>query len=213
MTTPAESFTTANMDFAAGGNEGYVREIATWGSVMMLQEAKDFTLADKLPGSWKSLQNTSTDAKAGSCLAFDTDVWRLEDHWLTKACDEVQGADGMLARYIQTAILTHRESGKVANPMSCHAPPPRFQDQRLDQFATNLRKAIGQVGKPIIGMDANFDVKDVTDKAGLQVFHVQTIIWVATNLRHLKSTYRGWGPDHGASDHPGLTVKLELVKT
>jgi hypothetical protein len=212
MAPPTEGFTTANMDFASGKNEGYVRQITEWGSVMMLQEAKDFRLADKLPGSWKSLQNTDTEAKAGSCIGFDTDVWKVEDHWLTKACDEVKGADGMLARYIQTAILTHRESGKQAQPMSCHAPPPRFQDQRLDQFVTNLRKALGQVGKPVVGMDANFDVADVADKEGLQVFHVQTIIWVATNLKHRDSITRGWGPDHGASDHAALTCRLELVK-
>jgi len=213
MSAPVEGFTTANVDFARGKNEAYVREITTWGSVMMLQEAKDFDLADKLPGSWKSLQNTDTDAKAGSCIAFDTDVWKHEDHWLPFGCDEVKGSDGMLARYIQTAVLTHRESGKKAFPMSCHAPPPRFQDQRLDQFVRNLRAAIGEVGKPVIGMDANFDVKDVADKEGLQVFHVQTIIWIATNLGHKDSITRHWGEEHGAADHAALTCRLELVKT
>lgn len=206
----AESFTTANVDFAAGGNEDYVRQIATWGSVMMLQEAKDFTLADKLPGSWKSLQNTSSEAKAGSCIAFDTKVWIVEDKWLTLACDAIPGE--MLTRYIQTAVLTHKESGKTVHPMSCHAPPPRYQKQRLDQFVKNLRKARDAVGKPVIGMDANFDVEDVADSAGLNIYHVG-IIWVATNLQHVKSTRRNWGLEHGTSDHPALTCKLKLVKT
>jgi len=207
-----EGFTTANVDFARGKNKEYVRKIAEWGSVMMLQEAKDFRLADLLPGSWKSLQNTSSDSKAGSCIGFDTDIWKCEDHWLTFACDEVKGSDGMLARYIQTAVLIHRDSGKKAHAMSCHAPPPRFQDQRLDQFVANLRKAIHKVGKPVIGLDANFDVKDVADDEGLTIRHVQDIIWIATNLRHKDTITRGWGPEHGATDHKALTCRLELVK-
>jgi hypothetical protein len=96
--------------------------------------------------------------------------------------------------------------------MSCHAPPPRVQAQRLDQFANNLRKAIREVGKPVIGLDANFDVRDVTDREGLEVFHVETIIWIASNLVHKKSTVRHWGQEHGATDHAGLTCRFELVK-
>lgn len=211
MTAPVESFTTANMDFVAGKNQEYVKQIATWGSVMMLQEAKDFNLADKLPKSWKSLQNTSTDAKAGSCIAFDTDVWKVDDYWLTFGCDEVKGADGMLARYIQTAKLIHRDSGKQAQPMSCHAPPPRFQAQRMDQFTRNLRKALDKVGKPVCGMDANFNVKDLANKAGLDVYH-EGIIWIATSLKKRDIIVRRWGPEHGASDHPALTGKFELLK-
>ena len=204
-----EGFTTANLDFNRGKNKEYVREIATWGSVMLLQEAKDFTLANVLPSGWKSLQNTANEAKAGSCIAFDTDVWRHEDHWLDFACDAVPGE--MLARYIQTAKLTHRESGKVAYPMSCHAPPPRVQDQRLDQFVKNLRKARNKVGKPVIGMDANYDVNDVHDSDGLDIYNVG-IIWILTNLVEKDTITRGWGPDHGATDHPALTCRLELVK-
>lgn len=211
MSAPEESFTTANVDFARGHNEGYVREIATWGSVMLLQEAKDFTLADKLPDSWRSLQNTTSEAKAGSCIAFDTDVWRVERHWLDKGCDEIPGE--MLTRWIASAELVHKASGKRAFPMSCHAPPPRYQAQRLDQFADNLRRALNAVGKPVVGLDANFDVRDVTnDVPGVKVFHVETIIWVGSNLRHVKSTTRHWGQEHGATDHAGLTCRFELVK-
>jgi hypothetical protein len=206
---PRESFTTANLDFNRGRNDDYVDQIATWGSVMMLQEAKDFVLADKLPKGWKSLQNTSSEAKAGSCLAVDTDVWRVEDHWLDFGCDEVKGE--MLARWIATAKLTHRASGKVAFPMSCHAPPPRVQDQRLDQFADNLVRARNKVGKPVIGLDANFDVADLARTVGLQVFHVG-IIWIATNLVEHDTITRHWGEEHGATDHPGLTCRLGLVK-
>lgn len=204
-----EGFTTANVDFNRGKNAEYVKQIASWGSVMLLQEAKDFTLANVLPKSWKSLQNTSSDAKAGSCIGFDTDVWKVEDHWLDFGCDEVKGE--MLARYIQTAKLIHRESGKAAYPMSCHAPPPRCQAQRLDQFVKNLRKSRDKVGKPVIGMDANFDVKDVADSAGLDIYNVG-IIWILTNLVEKDTITRGWGPDHGATDHPALTARLELVK-
>jgi len=207
-----EGFTTANMDFARGKNKEYVRKITEWGSVMMLQEAKDFRLADLLPGSWKSLQNTSSDAKAGSCIAVDSDVWRVDEHALWFACDEVKGSDGMLARWLAYAEITHRETGKVCHPVAGHAPPPRFQDQRLDQWVHNLRRLLDKLGKPVVGLDANFDVKDVADDEGLTIRHVQDIIWVATNLRHKDSITRGWGPEHGASDHKALTCRLELVK-
>jgi hypothetical protein len=173
----------------------------------MVQEAKDLRLADLLPYGWKALQDTSSDAKAGSAVGYRTDGFDLEGWWLTKGCDEPAGG-GMLPRWIVSAELRHRDTGDLWTAVSCHAPPPRYSELQPG-FNANVAKVCRNHPAPVVGTDANMDLARFADalgpgftgygEGGIGLVSERTLEAVMVDYT---------GEEGGATDHPSVSADV-----
>jgi hypothetical protein len=199
------------VDFASGGNHDYIRQLCEWGHVIALQEAKDFTVADSLPGGWLSTQVTDSDAEAGSCLAIDTDYVRVRDHYILYGCKAPKGG-GMLPRFIAVAFCEWLPTSRVFVAMSAHYPPGRYQEECGQEYTRNLshiRDAYRQ-HPTLIGMDANMDIGKMAGKLNKVKGYGSGIIGWCTDQKPSDETYRGKPIDKGWSDHPAYSIKVNL---
>src|SRR4029077_16403593 len=166
---------TSNTDFYSGRNRPLVHQLCTYGDVLLLQEAKDMTLRDVLPADWRSLQNTSSDAKKGSCIAVDSRRVKVLEHYLTVGCGPPPGG-GMMTRYIVTAVCQMRHNGAVFTAISAHYPPRRYAMQ-WEEYTTSLKRVRANVrGKvPVIGTDANMPIGQLAAKLNSKAYGVGII--------------------------------------
>lgn len=190
---------TANLDFTSGHNADYVEYLTDGADVLLLQECKDLTLADLLPAGWTSLQDTSSEAKAGSCIAVreGIDVGRS---WLVKGCGEPPGG-GMLPRWIACAQLNPGDDEATA--ISAHAPPPRYSGLQ-PEFNANVADVVNANPRPLVGADANMDI-DKFAKAlgpGMRAYGKQSGICLVSSVPLTDVEVDSWAEKYDASDHP-----------
>jgi hypothetical protein len=211
-TAPIVRVVSANVDFQRGGDFRHVRALCQWGDVLLLQEAKDFALADMLPEGWVSLQDTTSRATKGSCIAYNGEV--LEHRWerLALGARPFIGGHriGMLTRYIQFAGLTHKETGRRFVAASAHAPPFRF---RLLQpgYRARLQARADKFNRAVIGVDANAPIGGLAHQLGLEAYG-KGIVGVLTRLPVVQAHVNPWGIDRGLTDHPAVVVHVALTK-
>lgn len=201
--------TTANVDFVRGGDGRYVRHLCETADVLLLQEAKNITVANLLPKGWVSLQVTTSAATKGSCIAFDGDVFECVHRKLVPgAWPSIGGRRvGMLVRYFQVAILRHRESGRLVRVISAHLPPMRFR--ALQPGYTKRLAAWTRRPSVVVGADANMAFPRFAAQLGLRTRN-DGIVGIATNLEVCAQTSRNWGERQRLTDHPAVAAKLAL---
>lgn len=191
------------MDFHSGQNKTYLRHLTDSGAdLLLLQEAKDFRLADLLPAGWRALQDSSSDAKAGSCMATGPGVV-VGDWWMVKACD-APADGGMLPRYLCCAELA-AEDGRQVTGISAHAPPPRYSSLQPG-FNQALAGVVGQYPDAVVGADANQDI-DSFAKAlgkGMRAYGKQSGICLVSALPVSDVKQDSYGESAGMTDHPAV---------
>lgn len=198
----------ANVDFVRGGDGKYIAQLCQWADLLLLQEAKNITVANLLPAGWVSLQDTSDPARKGSCIAYNAAV--IERRW-----DRLHlGAKpfifgrriGMLPRYYQAATFRHIKSGRRFVAVSAHLPPFRF---RLLQpgYMRRLRKSVNRFPNAIVGADANMHLGKFAFKLGLEPYG-KGIVGLATRLSVVRPRIRPWGVKRGLTDHPAVTASV-----
>ena len=151
------------MDFYAGGNKDYIHYLCSTADILLLQEAKDFVLADLVPDGWKAMQNTSSDAKAGSAIAVNSDVITVHAWGLVKGCDAPQGG-GMLPRYIVWSECRWEEGG-MFSPIAAHEPPGRYSELQPG-YTKKVQTVANSHPDPVIGADANMDIDTFAKQLG-----------------------------------------------
>lgn len=195
------------MDFHSGSNRKYLEHLASQGaSVLLLQEAKDFVLADLLPAGWRALQDTSSEAKAGSAIAVAESVL-VGRWWLVKGCDAPKGG-GMLPRWLCCAELAS-DSGQQATAISCHAPPPRYS-QLQPTFNAAVAGVVKSYPDAVVGADANQDI-DKFAKAlgsGMRAVGKQSGICLVSALPMTDVLLDSWGQKQGMTDHPAVSATI-----
>ena len=200
-----------NADFNAGYNKALVKQCCEWANVVAFVEAKDFVVADFLPAGWRSLQATGSDAKAGSCLAVNTDLYTVKESFLVLGCHEPKDG-GMLDRYIAVAELAVKSTGKQLAPMACHYPPGRYQNECGPEFTDNLRGVWDshKTRNPLAGMDANMPIKEMAGKLNnAKGYGTEVMGWcVWGDLKVTDTVVRGGVETEGWSDHPGYQINL-----
>lgn len=192
---------TANFDFNAGHNRDYVEYLTADADVLLLQECKDFTLADMVPPGWDTYQDTSTEAKAGSCLAARIDAVTISRAWLVKGCGEPPGG-GMLPRYIATGAM-RTDTGEGFTAISAHAPPPRYSGMQPG-FNAALADVCAANPRPIVGADANMDIDKFAQALGpgMRAYGKQSGICLVTADPLADVDVDDWPEGYGVSDHP-----------
>ena len=204
-----------NADFNAGYNKALVKQCCEWADVLALVEAKDFDVADFLPSGWKSLQDTSSEAKAGSCLAVNTAKVTVAEDYLILGCGEPKDG-GMLKRYIAVAECHEVSTGKQFNPIAAHYPPGRYQNECGPEFTRNLQGVWNnnKTRRPVAGMDANMPIKDMAKKLsnakGYGTEVMGWCVWDGETIKVTDTVVRGGVENEGWSDHPGFQINLNL---
>ena len=204
-----------NADFAAGYNKALVQQCCEWADVVAFCEAKDFKVADFLPDGWRSLQDTSTEAKAGSCLAVNTAKATVDESYLVLGCDEPKGG-GMLKRYIAVAECHEKAPGTQFAPMAFHYPPERYQKECGPEFTDRLQATWdnNKTRRPIAGCDANMPIKEMAGKLqnakGYGTEVMGWCVWDGDAMKVTDTVVRGGVEDQGWSDHPGYQVNVNL---
>ena len=200
---------TSNTDFYSGRNRQLVHQLCTYGDVLLLQEAKDMTLRDVLPADWRSLQNTSSDAKKGSCIAVDNRRVKVLEHYLTVGCGPPPGG-GMMTRYIATAVCEMRHNGAVFTAISAHYPPRRYAMQ-WEEYTTSLKRVRANVrGKvPVIGTDANMPIGQLAAKLNSKAYGVG-IIGFVTSAKVERERVEVWPVTEKRSDHPAYVIRVNV---
>lgn len=198
----------ANVDFGSGHNRDVIEYLTDSADVILLQEAKDFTLADLLPAGWRSLQDTSSEAKAGACIGVRTDAITVARSWLVKGCDPPPGG-GMLPRWIAVADVRHPDSGEHFTAISAHDPPPRYSSLQPG-YDQNLAKVCQTNPNPIVGADANQDIDGFARKLGpgMKAYGKQSGICLVTAGPLEDVDLDSWPENYGASDHPCIWGSL-----
>jgi len=191
------------MDFTSGGNKQYLAHLCSGDAqVLLLQEAKDFRVADLLPAGWRALQDTSSDAKQGSALAVASGV-TVGRWWMVKACDAPPGG-GMLPRWLCCAELTVGDEPMCA--ISGHAPPPRYSSMQPG-FNASVSKVVAQYPQTaLVGADANMD-KDKFATAlgsGMKAVGKQSGICLVSRMPFSEVVQDSYGMSGGHSDHPAV---------
>lgn len=203
MATSNAKCCTANMDFARGNDKGYLRHLTECAHVLMLQEAKTFDLDQLLPDGWAGLQNTSSEAKAGSCIAVDKGKLVVVEWHLTYGCD-APADGGMLPRWICSATLEFKETGKRFTAISGHEPPQRYAHLQ-PEFTTNLKDAKRDATKPVIGVDANMPMPELAAHIGGTAYGYGIVGHVTNQVVEWKSRI-DYGPDNNMTDHPAVNM-------
>lgn len=193
------------MDFHSGSNGKYVAHLCDGADVLLLQEAKDFRLADLVPTGWRALQDTSSEAKAGSAIAV-ADGITVGDWWLAKGCDPPPDG-GMLTRWLCCAELAADSQDMTA--ISAHAPPPRYGELQ-PAFNRNLAKVVKGYPDAVVGADANQDIDKFAKALGpsMRAVGKRSGICLVSALPMADVVLDNWGQDKGMTDHPavGATV-------
>jgi len=199
------------MDFHSGNNGKYISHlIGTGAELLLLQECKDFRLADLLPAGWRALQDSSSEAKAGSAMAVSSG-FSVESWWMVKGCDAPAGG-GMLPRWLCCAELTH-DSGTELAPISCHAPPPRYS-QLQPGFNAAVAQVVSQYPKTsVVGADANQDITKFAKAlgAGMKAVGKQSGICLVSALPMAAVVQDSWGQTQGMTDHPAVSADVGKV--
>lgn len=204
----------ANVDWAAGHDREYLRWLTDQADVLLLQEAKNITVGNMIPGYWRSLQDTSSPDTAGTCIAINTRTVALNGpHGYTIGSRPIFGIQRfrMLNRWIAYARIRDIEAGGHCMAVSAHFPPGRF---RLLQpgFERNLRGRM-RGRKVVIGTDANQPVEQLADRLGLEHYcRPRSIVGVMTDPAIHVSNDRvlDYGKHIGATDHPAVFVTVTL---
>jgi hypothetical protein len=198
--------TTANLDFYSSGNAAYLEHLTIGADVLTLQEVKDIDVAALMPAGWGVCQDTSSDARAGSAVAYRVEAVALEDWWLVKGCDAPAGG-GMLPRWICCADLVH--DGGPLFAISAHAPPPRYAELQPG-YAAEVAAVVEDYPDAIVGADANQDI-DQWARAlgpGMVAYGKQSGICLVTRRPVSDVTLDGWGEAHNMTDHPAVAADL-----
>jgi hypothetical protein len=201
---------TANIDFARRHNKAYLEYLCKVAQVLFLQEAKNVNIAEVLPEGWTSLQDTSSEDRAGACIAVLDSAVDVRDHRLILGAKPFIGGHriGMLPRWIEEADLTEKSTGHRFVGVSAHEPPMRF---RLLQPGYTKRLATVAASHPriVIGTDANQRIEVLGDRLGLDAYG-RGIVGILTDLTVTDERVRPWGEVHHATDHPAVTARIHI---
>jgi hypothetical protein len=194
---------TANMDFYSGSNRAYLEHLADGADVLMLQEVKDFWVADVLPEGWKVCQDTTSDAKAGAAVAYRAETVTLDGWFLVRGCDAPKGG-GMLPRWIVVADLDH-DGGGLFTAISAHAPPPRYAELQ-PEFTAQVAHVVAQSRAPVVGADANMDIDKFARALGpgMKAYGKQSGICLVTASPLTDVEQDHYGESEGWTDHPAV---------
>lgn len=212
MTEPIVRIVSANTDFVRGHDATYVRQLCEWGDVLLLQEHKYANLADNLPDGWASLQDTTSEATKGSCIAYDTRV--LDHGWdrLILGAEPFIGGRrvGLLPRYFQVARLVHKGSQRGVVVVSAHEPPFRFRVLQPG-YSRRLHATVARYTPDVVvGADANMPLGRFANTLGLEGYG-KGIVGIATRLPVVHTDIKPWGIAHGLTDHPAVVAHVALV--
>lgn len=212
VTAPLVRVVTANTDFAKGADAKYVRELCEWGDVLLLQEHKYADLAANLPPGWTSLQDITSEATRGSCIAFNASVIRCDWDKLILGAQPFIGGKriGMETRYFQMARLVHKESGRGFVAVSAHEPPFRFRALQPG-YTRRLKAAVARYPRAIVGADANMPIGRFANTLGRSAYG-RGIVGIATDLPVVKHDVKPWGIARGLTDHPAVVVHVLIPK-
>jgi hypothetical protein len=177
------------MDFYSGSNQKYLNHLIDGGAdVLLLQEVKDFKVKDLLPSGWKCFQDTSSDAKQGSALAWQTSTITVEKTWLVQGCPPEPNG-GMMARWLACGQMRYRGGG-VFTTISCHAPPPRYSSMQPG-FNANVKKVVDSNPDPVVG-------------SGMKAVGKQSGICLVAKSPLTDVKQDNWATSNKASDHPAV---------
>ena len=198
-----------NADFNAGYNKALIAQCCDWCDVLALVEAKDFTVADFLPAGWTSLQDTSSEAEAGSCLAVNGAKVSVAESYLILGCDEPKGG-GMLRRYLAVAECHEVATGKQFAPIADHWPAGPLSGRLWPPVHPEPSGRVGQQQDPPPSRsDAMRTCRSPRWPASLQNakgYGTEVMgwcVWKGETIKVTDTVVRGGVEAEGWSDHPG----------
>jgi hypothetical protein len=203
-------FKAANMDFVRGHDRAYLAHLCEGADVLLVQEAKDVTLADVLPDGWVALQDTTSPATMGSAIAYRREtVWAGSDplhlvegsspFWLGRRV-------GMLTRYIATAHLQERATGEWRFAVAAHMPPLRFKFLQPG-MTRRLRKVLKGHPHAVVGIDANQPLTRLADRLHMRSYGKGIVgLLFGSGLQVSGGAIDHYGERHGYTDHPSVSA-------
>lgn len=199
---------TANLDFYSGDNRQYLAHLCADSDLVLVQEAKDLDLGELIPDGWRALQDTSSDAKAGSGILVSHAI-SVERWWLQKGCGAPAGG-GMLPRYLCCAEVTHESEQRLV-PIAAHAPPPRYSGLQ-PEFADSVAAVVADYPQTaLVGADANQDIDAWARELGSGMVAVgkQSGICLVSRMPLGDVELDSWGENQGMTDHPAVWATVD----
>lgn len=196
-----------NTNFTTGGDSTLIHRACVGADVLLLQEAK-FTLADLLPDGWAALQDTTSEATRGSCIAYRSAAASVVDWRL------VQGSlagSGIMARHILWADIEDLSApGHVGRFISAHRPPKRAR-ALWPSFDRSMLRLVASSQGVVLGMDANQDIAVVGNKYGLEEVgsNVFTALFTGSDVVATHPVIDRRYPKR-LTDHPVVTLTVTL---
>lgn len=205
--------TTANIDFAVGGDKRYLAHLCEGADVLLLQEAKNVNLRAALPDGWVSLQDDASEATRGSCIAYREATVARRWHGFSIGARPWIAARriGMLERWIARAGLTEIATGRKFTAISAHFPPARFRVLQPG-MGRNLKRVVTKQQRKwpvVIGTDANQPIGGLAHALGLEAFG-RGIVGLLTDGSWTNGNVAPWGIQRGLTDHPSVTFTLHI---
>jgi len=155
------------------------------------------------PSGWRAYQDTSSEAKQGSCLAVKTSAVKVDKFWLVKGCDPPPDG-GMMTRWLACGHARFN-NGNLFTVVSCHAPPPRYKELQPG-FNANVKKVVDNNPDPVVGADANQDIDKFANAigSGMKAVGKQSGICLVAKSPLTDVKQDNWATNNQASDHPAV---------
>ena len=203
-------FITQNVDFAltqAKWNSD-IDAIADHSEVLMLQEAKDVSVARWIDAAWRVHQDMSSESRAGSAVAWRLDRSKTTGGGITMGVDP--GSQQMLARWIVWNDLVI-DGGRTIRVASVHLPPMRYRSL-YPTYARHIAEFANKSPYPlVIGGDWNWLIDnnpgDLAGKTGMRFvgFGIDGFL-----VERSLTIRRVWEEPKRWSDHRGVGVEIEI---
>lgn len=213
---------TANLDFATGGRADrlHLLHLSKKADVLLLQECKNIDVAALLPEGWACNQDRTSDDRAGSVIAWRTDVFHARRPKLslsTRPFDPVTGRRfDMLTRWDRVQPLKHRRTGETYRFVANHMAPERYavlwpeQESRLLMIRQRLSLA-----PVVVGTDANQPIEYLAEELNLTAHGVGIVgvLLPARRVRVLEGPHVDrFGIRRDATGHPAVGVTIQRKK-
>lgn len=199
-----------NLDWQRGHNAELVDQACRGADVVLACEAlagfgkQPADLAELLPDGWRTNQDTSSVALAGSAVCWRTAI--MSAH---KPDDHVEASRRgfrVRPRFLAPALLTYKPSGDTRRYVPFHAP--LRTTGRQAEFYRNLSRYLNMHPHAVAGGDGNRPPRWVTGRTGRYAVGAEVIsVLLPHDLAGLTRPVR-----HDTSpwtDHPIVRVQLD----
>lgn len=209
----------ANLDFSTGprADKQHLIHLCRKADVLLLVECKNVDVAALLPDGWVCNQDRTSDDRAGSVVAWRTDMFNARKRKLSLSARPFHPVTGkrldMLTRWDNVQRLRVRESGERYRFVANHMAPDRDSVLWPEQFA-RLGLIRGRLSRfaIVVGTDANQPLEDAAHELRL-IPHGRGIVGLLTpgkKVRVLDGPHIDrFGLREDATDHPAIGATIQ----